>query len=355
MIERKINVAVIGAGAIAKNVHVPAYLSNGYVNLRAIVDTDLNRAKKVARKFHVKNVYRSCDELFKRETLDAISLCTPPNTHEEIVLKALEHGAHVLCEKPLATSVKSGISMVKASKSAKKILTVGCHRRFLPNYELAKKCVLDGSLGNVYCIEDHFLEPHPLFGWAKSPWYIESGIGGVMSDLGPHVFDMMNYIFDDFPIAVSAYCSTYLQSNVEEMCAFIVEYPKKRVGIGTISWQSPNVIEYTNIYGTGRSLHVSPKFFLKTNPSHVEEITLLRAALESVVTMKFPNMPMANVKRANPYQREINSFIEQVRNERVSDLGSLNALSVLVSCEATKKALEKSCRVDILSLGKLLS
>ena len=345
--EKKINVAVIGAGAIAQNVHLPIYLSNKYVHLSALVDSDIDRAKKIAKKFHVKKFYQSCDELFKRDTIDAISLCTPPNTHEEITLKAFDNGAHVLCEKPLATNVESGIRMVNAAKSQKKILTLGCHRRFLPDYETAKKDILDGRLGNVFCIEDHFLEPHPLFGWAKSPWYVEPGIGGVISDIGPHVFDTMNYFFDNYPIAVSAHCSSYLDSKVEEMCAFLVEYPQNKLGIGTISWLSPNVIEYTNVYGTGRSLHISPIFFLRTNPSHVGEITLLRAALESLVTMKFSKMSMIKTKRGNPYEGEINSFIEQVRNKNFSELSALNALAVLEACEATREASIKNCRVEI--------
>jgi predicted dehydrogenase len=351
--EKKIKVAVIGAGAIAQNVHIPLYMSNKHVTLSALVDNDLDRAKKMAKKFHVKEFYQSCDELFKRESVDAISLCTPPNTHEEIALKAFDNGAHVLCEKPLATTVKSGIRMVNAAKSKKRILVLGCHRRFLANYQLAKKDILAGRLGNICSVEDHFLEPHPLFGWAKSPWYIVPGIGGVIGDIGPHVFDTMNYFFDDYPVAVSAYCSTYLDSKVEEMCSFLVEYPGKRLGIGTIGWQSPNVIEFTNIYGTGRSLHISPKFFLRTNPSHVEEITVLRAAFESLISMKFPNMSVMNTKRVDPYRGEINNFIQQVRTGDFSELSALNALAVLQACEATRESSIRNCRVEIPSPRRL--
>jgi UDP-N-acetylglucosamine 3-dehydrogenase len=352
--EKKVNVAVIGTGAIAQNVHIPIYLSNKHVHLAALVDSDLDRAKKMAKKFHVKKIYQSCDELFKQDKIDAVSLCTPPNSHEEIVLKAFDHGAHVLCEKPLTNSVESGIRMVKSAKSQKKILTLGCHRRFLPNYVQAKKNILAGKLGNVFSIEDHFLEPHPLFEWAKSPWYIEPGIGGVISDIAPHVFDTLNYFFDDYPVAVSAHSSTYLVSRVEEMCAFFAEYPNKRLGIGTISWQAPKVIEFTNIYGTGRSLHISPSFFLRTNPSQVEEIVMLRASLESFISIKFPKMSFINTERANPYEGEINNFIDQVRIGDFSELAALNALSVLEACEATRESSIKNCRIEIPSPRKLL-
>ncbi len=214
MLDRKIQVAVIGTGGIAKTVHIPAYLSNEFASLAALVDIDHKRAKRVARKFNVKKVYSSVDELFEKEEVDAVSVCTPPDTHEDIVLKAFDHGAHVLCEKPLATDVDSGKNMVKASKAKEKILMVGFHRRFSPNYQMARKYVLEGRLGHIYCVEDHFVQPNPLFGWGKSLWYFKPEVGGVIHDLAPHVFDMLNYIFDDFPNAISAYSSTYLDSPV---------------------------------------------------------------------------------------------------------------------------------------------
>jgi predicted dehydrogenase len=346
-LEEKIKVAVIGAGAIARTVHVPNYLSNEHVSVIAIVDNDYRRAERVARKFHIKKAYSSCEELFDKEEIDAISICTPPDTHEEIALNAFDHGSHVLCEKPLATNVESGKKMVEASKSKERILMVGFHRRFSPNYQMAKKYILEGRLGHVYCVEDHFVEPNPLFGWAKSPWYIEPGIGGVVNDLAPHVFDMLNFIFADFPEAVSACGSVHLDSPVEECATFLAEYPSGRLGVGVISWLSPNVLENSNIYGTAQNLFVSPRFFLKASPSDVFEISLLRAATESLVSMKFPSLSLIHTRRANPYQLEINHFVDQIRKGQQSNASALNALSVLMACDATKRALETKEKMKI--------
>lgn len=345
--ERKINVAVIGAGAIAKAVHVPAYLSNEHVNLSAIVDNNYKKAERMARRFQVRKAYSSCDELFEREEIDAVSICTPPDTHEEIALKAFDHGSHVLCEKPLATDVESGKNMVEASKSKKRILMVGFHRRFYPNYQVAKKYIMAGRLGHVYCIEDHFLEPHPLFGWAKSQWYVEPGIGGVVNDLAPHVFDMLNYMFDDFPEAVSACGSVHLDSPVEECATFLAEYSRGRLGIGVISWLSPTVIENSNIYGTAQNLFVSPRFLFQASPTDVFEVSLWRAATESLVSMKFSNLSLIRTRRANPYPLEINHFVDQIRKGQQSHASALNALSVLMACDATKRALESKEKTKI--------
>jgi predicted dehydrogenase len=347
MLKGKIRVAIIGVGGIASTAHIPSFLSNSHSRLVALVDVDTKKASKVAKKFNVKKTFQSVDELFQEEEVDAVSICTPPDTHADIALKSFENGAHVLCEKPLATNIESGKRMVEAARTTQKILMVGFHRRFIPNYETAKRSILNGSTGHVYCVEDHFLEPNPLFGWGKSQWFLKPGVGGVLQDLAPHVLDMFNYLFDDFPIAVSAYGTAYLHSPVEEICVFLVEYPKKRLGVGTVSWLSPTVTEYVNIYGTGQNLHVSPKFLLKISPNNIQEISLLRAAGESLISMKFPNMSLLTTKRANPYQREIDNFIERVRKKEISDSNALSALSVIAACDATKRALEKNCKIDI--------
>jgi predicted dehydrogenase len=340
-------VAVIGTGGIGKGVHIPAYVSNRDVHLVALVDADLKKAKRIARRFHVKKVFSSADDLFEREEIDAVSVCTPPNSHASVALSAFDHGVDVLCEKPLAVNVDDGRAIVRACQAKGRTLMVGFHRRFFPNYQRAKECVQRGDLGHVYCVEDHYLEPNPLFGWTKSEWFFSPGVGGVLLDLAPHVFDMLNYIFDSYPIGVAAYASAFLDSPVEDTCTFFAEYSKGRVGIGIVSWLSSTVTGNTNILGTGQDLSVSPTFFFRSNPVRVREVALLRAASESLLSMKLPNSALLSTRRANPYQREIDFFVESVRGGRRSLSNALNALSVLIACDAARTAIEKKCTIRV--------
>lgn len=337
----------MGTGRIAVTAHMPAYLSNKHAEVVAIVDTDNKQLTRTAKKFKVKKTFSSVDDLLDHEKIDAMSICTPPNTHSEIALKGLQHDVNIFCEKPLATDVDSGKRMVTASKSKGKILMVGYHRRFLPNYQKAKKYILDGRLGHVYCVEDHFLEPNPLLYYSKSRWFLEPNIGGVLLDIAPHVFDMLNYIFGDFPTAISARSFTYLDQPVEDCCVFVVEYPGGRVGIGTTSWLSSTVTENLNIYGTAQNLYVSPDFFFKVNTVEFRQIALLRAATESLVSMKFPNLPFTRTQTVNPYQLEIDYFIDRVRRNEMSHKNALNGLSVLMTAEAGKKSIEENRVVKI--------
>lgn len=344
---KKTRVAVIGTGGIGKRVHIPAYLNNNHAQLVALVDTDVKKAKKTARKFNVGTVFSSVDDLFEKEEIDAVSICTPPDSHASIALKAFDYGADVLCEKPLAISVDDGRTMVKASQTKGRTLMVGFHRHFFPNYQKAKECILRGELGHVYCVEDHYVEPNPLFSWAKSEWFFHPGTGGVLLDLAPHVFDMLNYMFNGFPTAVSACASAFLDSPVEDCCTFLVEYSEGRVGIGVVSWLSSMVTENINLLGTGQDLYVSPNFFFKSSSIDVREVALFRAASESLVSMKFPNLSMLRTRRADPYQREIDFFIECLRKTKRSQSSALNALSVLISCNAVREAIERKCTIQV--------
>ena len=344
---RKTRVAVVGVGGIGNRVHVPAYKNNNSVDLIALVDTDEKTAKRVARKFNVKRVFSSTEELFKSEEIDAVSICTPPDSHAKIALQAFANGAHVLCEKPLANDLSAGSQMVRASKAKDKILIVGCNRRFTPNYQEAKRCILRGDIGHIYCIEDQFVEPNPLFSWTKSAWFLDPGVGGVLNDLGPHIFDLFNYLFDEYPIAVSAFKTTYLNSPVEESSSFIVEYPGGRSGIGKVSWLSSTVMESIGIYGTAQNLFASPNFLVKINPNDIQEVALWRAASESLLSLKFPKLSFLRVKRDDPYQREIDSFIKRIRGSGGFSKDALNALSVLAACKATQEAATKRCRIEI--------
>ena len=354
--DRKIRVAVAGIGQIATKAHIPAYLSNRHVDLVALIDIDNKKVKRAAKQFGVKQFFSSIDELFEKEDVEAVSVCTPPNTHADVTLKALGYGAHVLCEKPLATTVDDGKRMVKASQTEEKILMVGFQRRFRPNYKRAKNLISSGSLGHVYCIEDHLLQPSPLLKWGKSNWFYEPGVGGVLIDLGPHVFDVLNYLFGDFPHAVSARSSTYLDSPVEECCVCVLEYPKGRIGVGLLSWLSSMNIENVNIHGTAQSLFVSPKLFLEVNATDNPEISLWRSVSELLISLKFPNFPLLSPHTCNivnTYQLEINHFINQIRDNRKSYVSALNALNVLMACNDAKKSIEMNKRIKISSLKRI--
>lgn len=348
--EEKIAVAVIGAGEIATKAHIPAYRVHKDVDLVALVDIDKKKGKRAAKRFGVKRFFSTVDDLFQEMEVDAVSVCTPPQTHAEVTLKAFAHNAHVLCEKPLAINVDDGKRMLEASRARGKILMVGFNRRFQPNYQKARKFILDGALGNVYLIEDHLLQQSPLFAWGKSQWFYTHGIGGVVLDLGPHVVDMLNYLFGDFPAAVTTRATTHLDSPVEEFCTLVLEYPKNKTGVAFISWLASKNIENVAIHGTAQSLYVSPRFFLEVNATDLPEVSLWRVTTERLIGMKFPNLSLLGPHvrgETNTYRLEIDHFVRHVRTNKTTCSNAEDALNVLAACIAMKESLETNRRTEI--------
>lgn len=345
---KKIKVAVIGTGEIAK-VHISAYLNNNNVELAALVDIDKKKVESAGKRYGVNNCFTSADDLFDEMNVDAVSVCTPPNNHAEIVLKALTCGTHVLCEKPIAMDVDEGRKVVEVSQKYNKILMVGFNRHFHPNYVRAKETILKGSLGHAYLIEDHLLQPSPLFKWGKSPWFYSPGVGGVVDDLGPHVVDMINYLFGDFPLTVTANSLKYLDSPVEECCTLVLKYPHNKIGIALISWLASVNIENIGIHGTAQSLYMTPNLYLEVNATDFTQISLWRNITEELISMKFPKL-LKNTnahRKVNTHKLEIDYFLRHVSLNSTKCSNSTDALKVLITCNAIKKALETNKVIDI--------
>ena len=107
-------VGIIGCGKIAQVRHIPEYLDNPQAEIAGYYDFNLERAKELADRFGGK-AYETVEDLLADPEIDAVSVCAANNAHAEVTIKALNAGKHVLCEKPMATTIEDCEAMVKAS------------------------------------------------------------------------------------------------------------------------------------------------------------------------------------------------------------------------------------------------
>jgi UDP-N-acetylglucosamine 3-dehydrogenase len=347
MVENSVvKVAVIGAGAISSKGHIPCYQKNVYARVVAVVDPNIEVAKKVSKKYGIKSVFSSVKDLFESSTVDALSICTPPNTHAEIVQEALERNVDVLCEKPLAENFESGRKIVDVTMASDNFVMMGFNRRFHSSYVQARRISRGGLAGHIYLAEYSSLQGSPLMGWTKSSWHYEEGVGGCLNDQGSHVFDMLNWFLGE-PISVLASGSTHSESAVDEFCVAAVEYDKS-FGIGEMSWLSSSRIESLVLHGTGRSMYVSPgpRFFLDINPSDILETSLWKSSSKTLVnTIKQSLFP----RDENSFQKEIDYFIHCVRQRRKPYLDAAVGLKALAVTEAAKQSMKKETKIHVSS------
>ncbi len=189
MSQQKLKVAIIGTGMIANAGHIPAWKNLKHdVELVAVADLNEERARVVARNEGIPRAYGDWKKMLAEARPDIVSVCTPNRHHKEPTLAALKSGAHVLCEKPIATCYADAVEMFDTAEAAGRVLFVCQSLRFYNNMIAAKEFVAAGRLGQVYFAEVIGMRRRGIPTWGQFHMKEHSGAGPVY-DLGVHLLD----------------------------------------------------------------------------------------------------------------------------------------------------------------------
>ncbi|HEU0164321.1 MAG TPA: Gfo/Idh/MocA family oxidoreductase, partial [Thermomicrobiales bacterium] len=148
MSDRKVQIALVGCGKIAQT-HAMALSTLEEADWVAVCDRDVERAKEMAAKYNVPNVFSDAAELFASGLVEAALCCTPHPAHEAVVVAAANAGIHVMCEKPIATKIDEADRMIAAADKAGIKFGVIFQRRFWPAAQRIRAAIDDGKLGNI--------------------------------------------------------------------------------------------------------------------------------------------------------------------------------------------------------------
>ena len=202
----KTRVAIIGTGGIS-NMHMGGYKAlSDTVEVVACCDIDREKAEKYAAGYGIPAVYESYDEMFEKEKIDAVSVCTWNSAHKGAAIAALRAGANVICEKPMAMNRFEAEEMKKEADKAGRLLMIGFVRRFGRDAQVLKSFIDGGRMGDIYYAKATYLRRNGCPGrWFGDKAY--SG-GGPLIDLGVHVIDLVRYLAGR-PKPTGAYGVTY--------------------------------------------------------------------------------------------------------------------------------------------------
>ncbi len=201
----KLKIGIIGCGNIA-NCHAGGYKSCPDAEIIACCDIDRAKAEAFAKHYGIPNYYSSCDEMLAAHSFDGVSVCTWNSAHMECTVKALESGANVICEKPMAMNAEQAKIMKATAEKCGRLLMIGFVRRFGNDADCVRDFIKAGALGDIYYAKATYLRRNGCpGGWFGDLRY--SG-GGPLIDLGVHVMDLVRYLGGS-PKPVSAYGVTY--------------------------------------------------------------------------------------------------------------------------------------------------
>lgn len=185
----QLRVGIVGTGSIARNRHLPSFQKHGKVALVAASDAVQASVEQTAAQFGIPAAYTDYHEMFEREKLDAVSICTPNKFHAPIAIEALRRGIHVLCEKPMALNGAESREMARVARETGKVLAIAYRYRFQPPSQAAKRVVEAGELGDVYMIRLSALRRRMIPSWGNFTNKELQG-GGALIDFGVHLLDL---------------------------------------------------------------------------------------------------------------------------------------------------------------------
>lgn len=238
---RKLKVGVIGCGSIARYRHLAEYQAHENVEITAVCDVVQERALEMAEKFGAA-AYTDYQELLKNGEIEAVSICTPNALHAPMSITALQSGKHVLCEKPMATSLAEAEAMIEAAKVNKKKLMIAHNQRFVPSHDKAHELIQAGDLGRIYSFRTAFGHGGPE-GWSidgANSWFFDKkqAFIGAMGDLGVHKTDLMRFLLNEEFTEVAAFIETNAKQNteVDDNAVFILKTENGIIGTLAASW-----------------------------------------------------------------------------------------------------------------------
>jgi predicted dehydrogenase len=189
-------IGIVGYGLAGSVFHAPLVAATPGLAVTAIVTSNPGRQEEAAKQYPAATTFPDPAALFSRaRELDAVVIATPNPTHASLAEAALDHGLHVVVDKPLARSAAEGRRIVDASARARRLLTVFHNRRWDGDFLTVRKLIADGSVGDPVCLESRYERFRPE---RRDKWHenlsVDDG-GGILNDLGPHVIDQALVLF----------------------------------------------------------------------------------------------------------------------------------------------------------------
>lgn len=279
-------VGIIGCGKIAQVRHIPEYVNNKNAELAAFYDMNTERAKELAGLYGGR-VCESYQEMLADPAIDAVSVCTANNVHADITIAALRAGKHVLCEKPMATTLEECEAMVSAAKETGKILMIGHNQRLTKAHARAKRLLDEGIIGDVITFRTTFGHGGPE-SWSidsgKNVWFFDKqkATMGAMADLGIHKTDLIQFLTGQKVVETTARVVTLNKRDsngeligVDDNAVCIYRMSGGALGTMTASWTYYGAEDNSTIlYGTKGIMRIydDPSYSIKVVTSEGETI-----------------------------------------------------------------------------------
>jgi predicted dehydrogenase len=241
---RPVPLAVVGAGYWGRNL-VRNALQCSATHLAAVCDSDLTRARALVGGFPGVEPVQDLEQVLDDPAVEAVVVATPPATHLEVAMAAIEAGKHVLVEKPLASSYAEGHALVSAAAAHDVVLMCDHTYCYTPAVQRIRELVHSGALGSLQFIDSVRI----------NLGLVQRDVN-VLWDLAPHDLSILDYILPNgcTPVAVAAHGADPIGAGQACVAYLTLQLPHGAIAHVHVNWLSPIKVRTTTIGGSKRTL-----------------------------------------------------------------------------------------------------
>jgi predicted dehydrogenase len=261
-----LKIGVIGCGRIAEK-HLNAY--KRLIGVEITVTDIVEKGKAIAQNYGVL-WHDNPDDLILGDKIDVVDVCTPTPSHADVIIKALESGKHVFCEKPLARNLEEAMKIQEKVSQTAKIVMVGYLYRFHPAFQFAKDIIEEQIIGKPY---------YAIFrlggrGSHKAWKHKRENGGGSGNEMLVHMLDLILWYFGKPSTIENLYVDTILQkreiegktveTDAEDLILLKMEMANGTKVLCESDLITPSYMNYIEVHGTNGSLWTSILDYLPT-------------------------------------------------------------------------------------------
>lgn len=323
---------VLGAGRIGQ-VHARAIASVPGATLQAVADP-IAAAAEAVRKAYGCDI-RTIDEIAASEDIDAVIICTPTDTHADLIEQFVKLGKAVFCEKPVDLDVDRARQVIETVAANNGTLMVGFQRRFDPDFMALKSAIEDGTVGQVEMITLTSRDPSP------PPYDYIKRSGGIFRDMTIHDFDVARWLLGEEVAQVQASASVLTDPEIGKLG----DYDSVNVILTTASGKQCTITNTRRAtYGYDQRIEVLGSKGSVSAENHRE------ANIEIANGAGYTRPPLLNFfmsRYVAAYANEITAFLDAVAEGKPTPTTGLDGLRALELADAALKSAESGNAVQL--------
>jgi predicted dehydrogenase len=263
--------------------------------------------------------------------LDAVVIATPPATHYEIARDCMEHGLHVLVEKPITLDSADAAQLIKVAEENKVILMVGHTFEYNSAVRAVKAMIQSGELGDIYYIDA-----------IRASLGLFQTKANVVWDLAPHDISILRYLLDADPISVNTHGSSCVQEGIEDVAYTTLMFPNNVLAHIRSSWLDPSKQRRITVVGSKKMViydDVEPLEKIKIYDKGVKAIRHTDTFGEFSFAYHYGDVVIPYIRFDEPLRVQCTHFLECIREGTQPQTDGHNGMRVVEVVEAAQRSM----------------